>query len=76
MIVEVVGFAVLSYVNRQGRQIDGIRIYGLQDRRTVMGKATVEAFVSGRDIKPPEIGSVVRLLFNQNGRCLGFISAE
>lgn len=76
MVVEVVGYAVLSYVNKQGRQVDGIRLYCLEDRRSVFGKATVEAFISGRDIMPPEIGSTVTLYFNQYGRCQGFMPVE
>lgn len=76
MFIEVVGYAVLSYVNKQGRQVDGLRIYGLEDRSSVFGKATVEAFISGRNITPPEIGSMVRLIFNQYGRCQEYMLVD
>lgn len=68
----VLGYRMVSYVNKQGRQINGMTIYGEYQSSRTTGYETYEAFVSGSDLIPPALGDTIRLYFNRYGRVSTF----
>lgn len=76
MEITVTGFQQVSYTNKDGRQVTGLRLYGLYEDERVSGFATLDAFISGSNITPPLLNSRVRLLYNRWGRCSGFTQVD
>lgn len=76
MEITVTGFQQVSYTNKDGRQVNGLRLYGLYEDERVSGFATLDAFISGSNITPPVLNSRVQLTYNRWGRCSGYVPID
>lgn len=71
----VIGYQVLDYVNRQGRPVRGIRLYGVYDNDRVTGQACEAVFISGV-VQPPELESTILITYNKYGRACSWSATE
>lgn len=71
MKVTVIGIRHIEYDNKQGRHIEGTRLYVTYDDARTSGLAALDVFLP-ISVEPPNIGDDIILMYNRYGRCTGF----
>lgn len=71
----VIGYKLLNYTNRAGRQVNGLRLYVTYDDTTAVGACCDAFFISGASV-PPALGSAIEIYHNKYGKCTGFRAVE
>lgn len=74
MRVQIVGYCVIDYINKQERHVQGLRLYCVSPsaNRQVVGSEAFEVYVSGAQEVLPDVGDEVVLSYNRFGRCTGW----
>lgn len=67
MQIQLTGIEYVEYVNKQGRQIKGLNIYGTDvttEASDLLGHKSFEAFISGFDGSDLELGEIYEVEFD------------
>lgn len=71
--VTIVGYCLVSYINKSGKHVHGIRLYVSWPSSDIVGGAGyAEVWVSG-DHSEPSLGQEVKLLYNQYRSVVGWL---
>ena len=69
---KIIGIENVNYVNKNGKQIEGMKFYFTYPVRDVIGGKPADCYVSKyileRSVKIPELGDEVEFFYDHSGR--------
>ena len=64
----IIGLESVSYVNKAGQQVSGVRLHLSYEKKNCVGLAVETVFTSAEVAAGVEVGSVIELLYNKYGK--------